>query len=725
MSTSPAPTRRTSTATDPPRLKSQQQHPVCRPLILSGRPTRFGLSVIDADGERVGQPTFVCEIGAISVKSGVMFVSVPHFDRVQVPENPSAPPDGSFNTGGVTAATSRKATRHKLGATYGLAVVAAGVVAALAGHGAVGLAAATLALAISLAKDRSVLSCVPAASVLVMAGVVVLVQFPLIAKWPNFGITGVARVSVAGLCIAAGLVVWLRRRTMSSVQLTDLPEVVALSPALFLTGVGVWMATLPVTLATNWFFLWGDNVMRARDVSAIGALGRLDYSAYKGPGGWLSFVSLAVVSETDSRDTAGGLLALVSTNAQMLWTLYVLVCAATSLTAVALVRRFGAHRWAAALAGLGAGAVMCWPQFFVFTMGAGFQSTILLTLLLAVAASEVLMAKAGELRTVIVCSAAVVMTAHNYPPGVPVAGVLWLGAMARYRQGRGVRVDRRDRSVIVIIVCSVLATFPVLQMFAGASGVGVSRVAAVGSVFRLPLEWVVAGILAAALCLAKPRRSPAAFWVSMAVLVAFLEPIGAWLLLDVPLQSYYPTKLLWHVAALGVPLVWAWFSLGCAVLSQRFGSWPGRSTVAASEGLILTLTVLVGLVGVLPAALGLWSRDEGRILTSATSIDAPRTQVVWRAGGNEYEDWRIQRLVSTYSMSRGVPGYLSIPVGLSEQCETLRSVAAPAVLTSATQAEVTKRFGCAPGVVGLQVLDPKKRSGSTVSRTSGSLSGRS
>jgi len=681
--------------------------------------------VIDADGERVGQPTFICAIGAISVKSGVMFVSVPHFDRVQVPENPSAPPDGSFNTGGVTAATSRRATRHKLGATYGLAVAAAGVVAALAGHGAVGLAAAILALAISLAKDRSALSCVPAASVLVMAAVVVLVQFPLITKWPNFGITGVARVAVAGLCIAAGLVVWLRRRALSHLKVTDLPEVVALSPALFLAGVGVWMAAMPVTRATSWFFLWGDNVMHARNVGAIGALGRLDYSVWGKPGGWLSFVSLAVVSETDSRGTPGGLLALVSTNAQMLWTAYVLVCAATSLTAVALVRQFGAHRWAAALAGLGAGAVMCWPQFFVFTMGAGFQTTIVLTFLLAVAASEVLMAKACELHALVICSAAVVLTAHNYPLGLPIAGVLWLGTVARYRQGRGVRVDRRDIPAIVVMVSSALATAPILQTLVGvgARGVAISQ-SPVGSIMRLPVEWVVPGILAATLCLARPGRSRAAGWVGMAVLVAFLEPIGAWVLLDVPLQSYYPTKLLWHVAALGLPLVWAWFSLGFALLSQRFGSGPARSTVAASEGLILTLTVLVGLVGVLPAALGLWSRDEGRILNSATSIDAPRTQVVWRAGENEYEDWRIQRLVSTYSMSRGLPAYLSIPVGLSEQCETLRSVAAPAVLTSAAQAEVTRRFGCAPGVVGLQVLDPKERSGSTVSRTSGSLSGR-
>ena len=650
---------------------------------------------------------------------------MPHFDRGPLAKDASPllneSPDPARGAAPITSVGStlgRKvrltaggnAARRNLGATSGLVIAAVGVAAALAGYGAIGLGAATLAIAISLAKNRTVLSCVPAASVLLMAGAVVTVQFPLITKWPNFGITGIARLAVAGLCIAAGLVVWLRRRVLSSLKLTDLPEVVALSPALFLAGVGLWMATRPVTLATNWFFFWGDNVMRARDVSAMGALGRLDYSVLQGgPEGWLSFVSLAAVSKTDSRGTARGLLAIVSTNAQLVWALYVLVCAATSLTAVAMVRHFGGDRWAGALAGLGAGAVMLWPQFFLFTMGAGFQSTILLTLLLAVAAYEVLMAKAGELRAVIVCSAAVVLTAHNYPPGLAIAGVLWLGAMARYRQGRGMRVDRRDRSLIVVMVCAALATAPVLQMFGGTSGVGVSRAAVYGAIMRLPVEWVIPGILAAMLCLIWPGRSRAAAWVGMAVLVALLEPIGAWLFLDVPLRSYYPTKLLWHVAALGVPLVWAWLSLGRVALIQRAGLARAKPDVGAWTRVILGVSVLAGLVGVVPAALGYWSHDAGKILISATSVDAPRAQVAWRAGENEDNDFFIQRLVSVYSVERGMPFNLSIPVGLSEQCETLRSAAVPTVLTSASQAEVTQRFGCAPGVVAVPVQNSMTR----------------
>ena len=188
------------------------------------------------------------------------------------------------------------------------------------------------------------------------------------------------------------------------------------------------------------------------------------------------------------------------------------------------------------------------------------------------------------------------------------------------------------------------------------------------------------------------------------MLVALFEPIGAWLLLDVPLQNYYPTKLLWHVAALGVPLVWAWFSLAGFVLIHHFGPRVAKPAVAASVCVILTVTVLVGLVGVLPAALGLWSRDQGRILTSATSPGAAQAQVVWRVGQNEYEDWRVQRLVSTYR-SLSASSDVGIPVGLSKQCETLRASAVPAVLTWVSQAEVTKRFSCVPGVVRVPVQD--------------------
>jgi hypothetical protein len=669
----------------------------------------------------VGRLAIISVIRAIWVRSATTVVSVLHFDRSQLAEDASTRPNESLDPATGTASTlaaasasglsedpltaGGKAPWYRSGAVYGLVVAAFGVIAALAGYGEIGLAAAVLALAVSLARERSVLSHVPAAGVFVMAAVVVLVQIPAFTQWPNFGITSAARVSVAGLCIGAGLVIWLRRRALSTLKVSDLPEVVALSPALFLAGVGIWMTTRPVTVATNWFFLWGDNVMHARNVSAIGTLGRLDYSVWGKPGGWLSFVSLAVVSETDARGTPGGLLALVSTNAQMVWALYALVCAATSLTAMALVGHFRAPRWAAASAGLGAGAVMCWPSFFVFTMGAGFQTTIVLTFLLAVSAYEVLVAKANELHPLVICSAAVVLTTHNYPLGLPIAGVLWLGAMARCRQGRGVRFGPRDRPLFVVVVCSALAAAPVLQILAGQVGVGGVAVSQEdgGSVFRLPVEWVASGILAAILCLFWPGLHRTVRWVGMAVLVGFLEPIGAWVLLDVPLQNYYPTKLFWQVAALGVPLVCAWLCLAGGFLAQRFGPKLVKPAVAASMCVALTSTVLVGLLGVLPAALGFWSRDQGRILNYAMSPDASQAQVVWRAGENDYEDWRIQRLVSTYSALRGLPPELSIPVGRREQCDTLRAAAVPAVLTKASQAEVTQRFSCVPGVVGVPV----------------------
>jgi hypothetical protein len=664
---------------------------------------------------------------AIYVRSTTTFVSVTQLDRGRLVGTEAAglgpTPDAALQTGPTSSVNSAPDVRpaqqglaarlgvwRGSGTTLGLMVASIGVLAAMTGHGVVALVAAILALAVGLAIGRTALACIPGAVVLVMVGVVVVVQLAAVGDWPNFGVAIVARLTVAGLCAASGLLIWHRRGALMSWKAAEWPEVVAMLPALFLTGLGMWMATLPVIRATNWFFIGADNVSHGLNVAGIGAMGHLDYSVWGKPGGWLSFVSLAVVSRGNASGTQDGLLALVSTNAAMLWSLYIVVSAAASLMAMALVRQYGGHRWAASMAGLAAGALMCWPQFFVFTMGAGFQTTVVQTFLLAAAASEVLSGRVGQLRAMVICSAALVLTAHNYPLALPIAGILWLASVDLFRRGRVGRFDRRDLAAITVSGCSALAMAPVLLMLLSIGGVeGVQTAASpIGYTMRLPVEWVVAGTAAGALCLVSWRRRPPAGWIGLAVVVAFMEPIGAWLLFDVSLQNYYPRKILWHVAALGVPLVAAWFTVGCLVLARRFARPLGQRSAGrlflGVPYVVVATTVLVGVVGVLPAALGLWSKDAGRILRAATSPEAPKTQVVWRAGQNDEEDWSIQRLVAVYQVWRG-PLIRATPRGLSEQCKTLRSVRAPAVLTRLSQAEVSAHFTCAPGVVRVGIQD--------------------
>lgn len=173
-------------------------------------------------------------------------------------------------------------------------------------------------------------------------------------------------------------------------------------------------------------------------------------------------------------------------------------------------------------------------------MGAGFQSTVLQAFLLATAAFELLFGRAGQLRSVVICSAVVVLTAHNYPLVLPIAGALCLGSVALYREGRGRRIDRGDLAVTIVLAFSALMIVPALLSVAGV-GAGVDGVQAAtvghialpGFTMRLPVEWVAVGVFAGALCLARWRRSRAAGWVGLAVVVAFVEPIAAWLLLDV------------------------------------------------------------------------------------------------------------------------------------------------------------------------------------------------
>ena len=367
---------------------------------------------------------------------------MPYFNGAPLAEDDSATRDLSLHAANATApvtsagpkgglskvrlAASGNAVRRNPGAMYGLIFAVLGVIAALAGYGMVGIAAAVLSLAAALANGRTALSCIPSAAVLVMTCVVVVVQLAAIEDWPDFGAPTVARIAVAALCAASGFLTWHLRGALTNWKAAELAEAVAMLPAIFLAGLGVWMATMPVTRATNWFFTGADNVSHSLMVGQLSAIGHLDYSAWTYPAGWLSFVSLAVVSGGDASGAQSGLLALVSTNAAMLWSLYVLVSAATSLLAMALVRQYGGHRWAASMAGLTAGAVMCWPQFFLFTMGSGFQTTIVEAFVLAVAASEVLSGRAVQLRRVVICSAALVLTANNYPLLLPPAGILWL-----------------------------------------------------------------------------------------------------------------------------------------------------------------------------------------------------------------------------------------------------------------------------------------------------------
>ena len=231
---------------------------------------------------------------------------------------------------------------------------------------------------------------------------------------------------------------------------------------------------------------------------------------------------------------------------------------------------------------------------------------------------------------------------------------------------------------------------------------GVQTAQIPGFVRRLPVEWVATSLCAGVLSLTSWRRSRPAWWVGLAVVVAFVEPLAAWLFLGVSLDDYYPTKIFWHVAALGAPLTAAWCAVGCLSLSR----WSERAFAAfllsRVPHVVVTITVLIGVVGVLPAALGLWSNDGGRILQAATGSEAPQAQVVWHAGKDDTEDWKIQHLVAVYHaggrfLMRGVP------LGTSEQCETLRSVRSPAVLTRASQAEVTAHFKCASGTVSIPV----------------------
>ena len=100
----------------------------------------------------------------------------------------------------------------------------------------------------------------------------------------------------------------------------------------------------------------------------------------------------------------------------------------------------------------------------------------------------------------------------------------------------------------------------------------------------LPATWVVAGLLSNAVLL-RWRGVAAVPFASMALGVAFTVALA--LRVGASLSDYYPSKMLWLGAVLGVPAVWvvgAWASEDCCLEALDLPPCRGKTDCAGSCG---------------------------------------------------------------------------------------------------------------------------------------------
>lgn len=570
----------------------------------------------------------------------------------------------------------------------------------LDGHEVAGVVFLVGLVSVALAGQRSILANVPAAF---LATLVLTIGAWSAASWLGLAIfsSEIADRSLM-LCLALGAAVTAlaRRRQVTAATWS---ETVASLPALFLGGLGLLMSFRPVPLAANWMFTGGDNISHLLIAADVRHAGNLSYATDSYPRGWHALLATLIGASGAPTGGPRALLEFISISSLATWALYSLLTLAMSLCAHALIRATGAGDGAAALTGLATGMTLLTGGFFTFTMAFGFQTTILLAVVLAIPVYE-LVSGSSALRGLALASGVLVAVAHTWQLALPVALVPWAGAVIRVVKGELTR-GRKWVCVGVAVSASLLLSSP--PLWAAATRVGLQHAAVAGSIGHPPFAWLLASTIGAVLCLALATRRRQVVLLALITGTSLAMGLLVAAAAHTSITSYYPTKLIWHAATLSVPLVWTAIALMHRWRRMREGTFPFwfRWGAGLAGGVTMTAFCLIAVLTPLGAALGRWGgADATGVTTAVTRPDAPQAQLTWRVSDDPGRDHYALRILDFYSVGSGKPLTQDDPLDLEQACARLKASAHPAVLTTASQADVSRHFACVAGVRAISAV---------------------
>ena len=251
------------------------------------------------------------------------------------------------------------------------------------------------------------------------------------------------------------------------------------------------------------------------------------------------------------------------------------------------------------------------------------------------------------------------------------------------------------RRWVVVLGGLAVGGLSILPSFAAvATQVGVGHAVVADVEVPVPVAFAVAGV-AASLGLAWWRRRDLIFvGVLLLVCLPALTGVVLALRLGISVTTYYPGKLLWHTAALGLTTVAAVLALAWQRLGARpsLGATLGRAVIGAAA----VLCALVGVIAPSAAFRGTWSTvDAETVLSLVATPGADRAQVVWTDGPLVTDDvTRI--LLDAYRPEVGRVDTPQGPMTVEQECELLAAAAHPAILTTMPEAQVRARYACVP-----------------------------
>lgn len=463
-------------------------------------------------------------------------------------------------------------------------------------------------------------------------------------------------------------------------------DLLCLLPAVLLTVYAVWArAALSPGMRSEWF-LGGDHVRHLIFVAEEQATGNLSYVHQPYPRAWHTLLTAAWTA-TGGRPDPAGLASLVDLMSTATWLLPALLSIATGTFAVVLARASGLPERTAALAGVASAMAVLLPPFLSVYQALGFETSLVAAVALAVSA-KLAVAPASR-SSLVTCAGAVVVVAHTWQLLLPVAGLSLLAVAVRLARGRGSGLPVGA----VIVVCAAAAYPGVLAV---AKGVGVGHAAVSDIEAPYPLLPLLAGLMAAGVLGWRSPRGRSADLILLAVVaLPAITALGIATLQKVSLDLYYPSKLLWESAVLGL----APTGVAVACLVRRLSTSNILTARTARVVVTVTVVLIAGYAAISPlgAFAGAWSTVDGpRTLSAVTSPGADRAQVVWL--GSRGDDTIGRILLDFYRAGETSERVPQEPLSVADECRLLRAATRPTVLTDRPAGEALRRYECVPGI---------------------------
>jgi hypothetical protein len=226
------------------------------------------------------------------------------------------------------------------------------------------------------------------------------------------------------------------------------------------------------------------------------------------------------------------------------------------------------------------------------------------------------------------------------------------------------------------------------------TGIGLGHATDAGVEAPLPELLLILGLLASGVAAVwgRSRSISAAIGV---IMTPTLVALGVAVAVEIPVTQYYPSKLLWHSAVLGLAPLAVVVVAGARDLRRRNGSLRVMTQAAAGAGFALA----VGFAFLNPASAfgGAWSTVEGdRLLAAVATPGADRAQVVWLGSVGDDTIGRI--LLDFYRAGSTPERTPQPPLSVESECSLLQRAVRPVVLTNSPPAAARVRYRCVSGL---------------------------